>query len=505
MSRRSAKGSVQARVTRAADLESADSGEPTPESAETVFFSEKDIEEGTELVEAVSQSDLPEKLKSSLERFAEKAAGSAVALADAEARAATQQAVIAELQGRLGQGNFQEVKAATVGFSGGVATPNADGAFEAFASESDLSGDDYSPTLGDAGARSETLPTGGRGGAASGGAAAVSGRSKARQDKLAALKKAQLELEAEEEAEVGAVRSARANGVAWRKPVAAAAQVYDILGDEEYLPTGGFAGGEIFGGAEEEEEDDESTVPYISRTAGGARRPRRIFEQQQEGFIEAVNLLERGEYEEVITGWSQLAVPAQYETEYLLPIVGRLYDVQRELERLNRNSPGRIPGGIIEEIGRMHELGRERLEGNIDRARTAAGQKSRGWSLDLALGAMLDQRDARIDRGQFRGAYGRKKKKMSDRIRVHEETYAAKAAFWATRGGNRGQQFRGQGGGNFRGQTGEQQWIAEDAWAADQAAARGGAPAGAAAIRGGRRGGGGRGTGQGGRFRGRGR
>ena len=273
MSRRSAKGSVQARVTRAADLESADSGEPAPESAETVFFSEKDIEEGTELVEAVSQSDLPEKLKSSLERFAEKAAGSAVALADAEARAATQQAVIAELQGRLGQGNFQEVKAATVGFSGGVATPNADGAFEAFASESDLSGDDYSP------AQSSPLPTGGRSGAASGGAAAVSGRSKARQDKLAALKKAQLELEAEEEAEVGAVRSARANGAARRKPVAAAAQVYDILGDEEYLPTGGFAGGEIFGGAEEEEEDDESTVPYISRTAGGARRPRRIFEQ----------------------------------------------------------------------------------------------------------------------------------------------------------------------------------------------------------------------------------
>jgi hypothetical protein len=472
-----------------------------------VFFSEKDIEEGTELVEAVSQSDLPEELKSSLGRFAEKAAGSAAALAESEARAATQQAVIAELQGRLGQGNFREVKADTVGFSGGVAAPNADGAFEAFASDSDLSGEDYSPALGDAGAGGEALPIGGRGGAVRGGAAtagSVSGRSKERQEKLAALKKAQLELEAEEEAEVGAVRSARANGAARRQPGGTAAPVYDILGDEQYLPTGGFAGGEIFGGAEDEEEDDESTVPYISRTAGGARRPRRIFEQQQEGFIEAVNLLERGEYEEVITGWSQLAVPAQYETEYLLPIVGRLYDVQRELERLNRNSPGRIPGGIIEEISRMHELGRERLEGNIDRARTAAGQKSRGWSLDLALGAMLDQRDARIDRGQFRGAYGRKKKKMSDRIRVHEETFAAKAAFWSTKGGNRGQQFRGQGGGNFRGQSGEQQWIAEDAWAANQAAARGGAAAGAAAARGGR-GGGGRGAGQGGRFRGRGR
>ena len=99
-----------------------------------------------------------------------------------------------------------------------MATPNADGAFEAFASESDLLGGDYSPALGHAGARGEALPTGGRGGAARGGAAAVSGRSQARQEKLAALKKAQLELEAEEEAEVGAVRSARANGVAWRKP-----------------------------------------------------------------------------------------------------------------------------------------------------------------------------------------------------------------------------------------------------------------------------------------------
>jgi hypothetical protein len=60
------KGSVQARVTRAANLESAYSGEPAPESGEAVFFSEKDIEEGTELVEAVSQSDLHEELKSSL-------------------------------------------------------------------------------------------------------------------------------------------------------------------------------------------------------------------------------------------------------------------------------------------------------------------------------------------------------------------------------------------------------------------------------------------------------
>ena len=98
MSRRSARESVQARADRQVDRESTDRVEPAPESpAES--FSEEDIAEGAELLREVEQSDLPDEVKSSLSRFAEKAAGAAARLEEAEERAARQSAELEELRG----------------------------------------------------------------------------------------------------------------------------------------------------------------------------------------------------------------------------------------------------------------------------------------------------------------------------------------------------------------------------------------------------------------------
>eukprot|EP01051_Picozoa_sp_SAG22_P016197 SAG22_NODE_2243_length_2799_cov_3.216296_1_plen_122_part_00 len=56
-----------------------------------------------------------------------------------------------------------------------------------------------------------------------------------------------------------------------------------------------------------------SSVPYSQALRF---RPRRRWE------IEQVNLFLQGEYEEVVPGWANLATAAQYELEYLLPLVG---------------------------------------------------------------------------------------------------------------------------------------------------------------------------------------
>jgi hypothetical protein len=66
----------------------------------------------------------------------------------------------------------------------------------------------------------------------------------------------------------------------------------------------------------------------------------------------------------------------------------------------------------------MFELGNERLSGNIDRARTAAGHHSRGWSVDVALKLMLDLRDDRLDRGEFVGTFGKAKRTMRNLVRT---------------------------------------------------------------------------------------
>eukprot|EP01051_Picozoa_sp_SAG22_P023836 SAG22_NODE_6326_length_870_cov_1.203632_1_plen_128_part_10 len=79
-------------------------------------------------------------------------------------------------------------------------------------------------------------------------------------------------------------------------------------------------------------------------------------------------------------GWANLATAAQYELEYLLPLVGRIRDVLDECAAANRHAPGRVSAGILAELRAMVELGSERIEGQMDRARIASGHGSRGHS-----------------------------------------------------------------------------------------------------------------------------
>jgi hypothetical protein len=323
-------------------------------------FSEEDIAEGAKLLREVEKSDLTYEVKTSLSRFAERAARAAARLEEAEERAARYAAEPEELRGLRDAEKLVGLR--TVGFRGGAAPEaNADGSYRAEAvSDGEFgSAEELNPAQRGATAQ---------GGAAQRVAAAKSAGSAAdrTEQRRADLRAAQEALQAAEAEEKG--RGQRSQAARQRSQVATrerrrAEEEQFGNADEDWrdgqqwdTPAGAFD--------EEDDFDEESSVPYISRTSGRVRRPHRLFEQQNEGFIEAVNLLERGEYEEVVSGWSHLSDPAKYETEYLLPmIIGRLYDVRFELDRVNRAAPGRIPAGILEEVGRMFELGRERLAG----------------------------------------------------------------------------------------------------------------------------------------------
>lgn len=189
-----------------------------------------------------------------------------------------------------------------------------------------------------------------------------------------------------------------------------------------------------------------SQVPY---SRGFRWRPRRLFEDQEFlGKIEACNTFLWGEYEEVVAGWSSLAIAAQYELEYLLPIVGRVYDVLVECSAANRHDPGRVPSGILGELRAIVEFGQERVDGQLDRARIASGHGSRGHTVDIALANMLDLRDDRLDRGEFQGSYGKKKRQMADKVRAAEITLRARSAAAGMWGGSSGGRGRGRGGGS---------------------------------------------------------
>ena len=234
----------------------------------------------------------------------------------------------------------------------------------------------------------------------------------------------------------------------------------------------------------------ESGVAYDPRF----KRPERLLYGR--GPIEAVNLCHRGELEKLIIGFKDLSVAAQYETEYLHAIVGRCFDVSKHLGQLHQ---AYLRGVDVEEaiadaafeMEQMFELGNERLSGNIDRARTAAGHHSRGWSVDVALKLMLDLRDDRLDRGEFVGTFGKAKRTMRNLVRTKEITQQANRLVYGQGGGGRG------GGGVQQRQT--QYPQPSPAPAAAQ-------PAPAPASGQGRGGGGGSGAGKGrGRARGRGR
>ena len=257
------------------------------------------------------------------------------------------------------------------------------------------------------------------------------------------------EAEEGEEQEAAEIQRARSSG---RQPSKSAGGGRAYRDSDDFDdPFGAFdPDGDDWGGGPGKSTADgyvkESGVPYIYEPS--LPRPRRLFDQQErQHFIEACNLFRRGEYEEVLLGFDKLSVAAQYELEYVAPILGRVNDVREELARLNRHSRGRIPEAVLAELDAILDLGDERYQGNRDRARAAAGHRSRGHGVDQALQLMLDVRDDRIDEGEFTGRYGAQRRAQSDRIRRAEASLQAKAWALASTGwgrGNRQQQQQQQ-------------------------------------------------------------
>ena len=205
-------------------------------------------------------------------------------------------------------------------------------------------------------------------------------------------------------------------------------------GDYEQFEEGWFEGGQDLLADDDEDDFVDSGVPYDP----GFKRPQRLLYGR--GPIEAVNLYHRGEYEDTILGFKDLSVAAQYESKYLHPLVGRTYDVHKHLARALRvyRAGGDIEAELddcVFETAKMFEMGHERQGGNNDRARTAAGHTSRGWTLDTALKLMLDARDDRMDRAEFSGVFGKAKRKMRNIVRTKELTAEANRLVYGNRRG----------------------------------------------------------------------
>ena len=181
----------------------------------------------------------------------------------------------------------------------------------------------------------------------------------------------------------------------------------------------------------------ESGISYDSRF----KRPERLLYGR--GPVEAVNLCHRGELEKLILGFKDLSVAAQYETEYLFVLVGRCFDVSKHLSQLHAAylrgvDVNEAIADATFEMEQMFELGNERLSGNVDRARTATGHHSRGWSVDVALKLMLDLRDDRLDRGEFVGTFGKAKRNMRNLVRTKEITQQANKLVYGDKSYGRG-------------------------------------------------------------------
>eukprot|EP01052_Picozoa_sp_SAG31_P035351 SAG31_NODE_4254_length_3414_cov_5.296833_2_plen_443_part_00 len=195
-----------------------------------------------------------------------------------------------------------------------------------------------------------------------------------------------------------------------------------------------------FSSDEEEDEAGEPTgVPYYP--SDRLVRPERIFRRQDFGKIEAVNLFQTGEYEQVIPGFSDLTPACQFEVEYVYPVAARLHDILRELMAVEGGEPGRIPGYIAAEIRGCYDLLEERIDGQMERAKCASGKSTEGFTLDAALAIMLELRDARMESGAFReGAFGKAKQETAKRVRLaRAKLRASRQAFQAEgrKGGGR--------------------------------------------------------------------
>jgi hypothetical protein len=190
-----------------------------------------------------------------------------------------------------------------------------------------------------------------------------------------------------------------------------------------------------------------------------------------------------------VPGFSNLSTAAQFEVEYLLPLVYRVFDVRQECARLNRADPGRIPDWILSELGAIERLGAERLDGQKDRAEAATPSlASRSGSVDQCLQLMLDLRDQRMDAGKFSGTYGVRRRQYDEMLQKAEISLRVKSDAWSKYG------WGGGGGGR-----GGRNWP-KDPWKEDPQQAGAPAPAQATAKGGkGKNGRGGKGKGRGGR------
>eukprot|EP01050_Picozoa_sp_SAG11_P002911 SAG11_NODE_154_length_14340_cov_19.803946_3_plen_455_part_00 len=204
---------------------------------------------------------------------------------------------------------------------------------------------------------------------------------------------------------------------------------------EDYAEWESRGGGGYGDWQDEPDERALSGVPYHP----GYKRPSRIRDLATVGLNEAVDLWRKGEYR-CIDCFDYLTTAAQYELEYTAPIAGRLYDLRMYAERLNAKSRGkvqRIPAEFVDELERCFDLLDERVQGQRERARAAAGESTEGFTPDDALGIMLEVRDARMESGQFTGKFGEAKKTFATRVRAAKARQRAAAAAAGSRGGRK--------------------------------------------------------------------
>eukprot|EP01050_Picozoa_sp_SAG11_P026120 SAG11_NODE_6142_length_1379_cov_1.034375_2_plen_180_part_00 len=105
----------------------------------------------------------------------------------------------------------------------------------------------------------------------------------------------------------------------------------------------------------------------------------------------------------------------------------------RSLEAMYSASPPEF----VDELERCFDLLDERVQGQRERARAAAGESTEGFSPDDALGIMLEVRDARMESGEFTGKFGQAKKTFATRVRAAKARQRAAAAATRSRGGQR--------------------------------------------------------------------
>jgi hypothetical protein len=319
-------------------------------------------------------------------------------------------------------------------------------------------------------------------------------------------------LVAAEQADQAAARQSAARRQAQQAVGAAGGRADPIFADEEWAGLrepafstadwrggggGGGGGGRPFEGQFEGSGGGVSAVPYDP----GFERPGRLHSQYHRP--EVVNLYRRGEYARLVPGWKSLSLSAQYELEYWHPITGRIHDVFCALQAHNASVPAqfRVGSGVLEELNEMFILGEERIDGQKDRARAAAGESSGGFDVEAALDLLLQLRDERMDRHEFGGTYGAARERIANLYAYQKLRQRVSRQVWRGGGGGAG---RGDSFGPAAGSASAGSGAAASGGAATGAIGGGG---GAGYARGRGRGAGkGRGSGQGGaRGRGSGR